>query len=267
MFTLFLKLIRASFRNLVPQSHVRHKNIQFLTFFIFFISLSSCTTPEKNIDTPEKAFAVAEEYEKAGTFEQAIKKYQDLKNKFPYSHFAIKAELAIADIHYKNESYAESQVHYLTFKDLHPTFPRIDYVTYQIGMSYFKQLPSSIDRDLTLANDAIRFFDELIYKYPQSEYKKDSELRRSEALKMQTQKEEYIADFYFKQENYLSALMRYEEILNKFQGSFIESKALARAALSAKKVGDLNKVKLYRNRLINEFPKDKDTVSAIKELN
>lgn len=242
------------------------KTLRVITILFAITQLLACATTERNENTPEGAFALAEEFEKSDRFEEALRRYAEVKNKFPYSSLATKAELAIADVYYKQESYGEAQLSYQMFKELHPTAPNIDYVQYKIGMSYFMQLPSSIDRDLTLANDTIVQFTELIKKYPNSEHLKDAQEKRTLAVKMLAQKEEYIADFYFKRKKFQSALARYEGLYNKFRGLGFDAKALSRASISAHRIGETAKAKNYETILAKDFPNSSELRAALKEI-
>lgn len=228
--------------------------------------LSGCSSVERNAETPEGAFAIAEDFDKSERYEEAIRRYTEIKNKFPYSNYATKSELAIADVYYKQESYAEAQVAYQMFKEMHPTAPQSDYVYYRLAMSYYNQLPSSIDRDLTVANDAILNLSDYIKKFPNSEYIKDAKDKRSEAIKMLAQKEEYIADFYFKREIFDSALIRYEGLYKNYKGLGFDAKAIARVAICAKKIGDDPKSQKYINLLSKEFPNSTELKDAETEL-
>lgn len=228
--------------------------------------VSGCTTTEKNSSEPEGAFAIAEEFDKGERYEEAIRRYTEVKNKFPYSNFATKAELAIADVYFKQESFAESQVAYQMFKELHPTAPQADYVQFRIGMSYFMQLPSTIDRDLTLADDAILNLSDFIKKYPNSTYIPEAQEKRSAAIKMLAEKEEYIADFYFKRKIFDSALVRYEGIYLNYKGLGFDAKALSRAVIAAHKIGDAAKVKKYKELLAQNFPGSNELKDAEKEI-
>ncbi len=228
--------------------------------------LTACSTVEKNSNTPEGSFAIAEDFDKGERYEEPIRRYNDVKNKFPYSSYATKAELAIADVYYKQESFAESQVAYHSFRDLHPKHPQIDYVVFRIGISYFNQLPSTIDRDLSLAHDAVSSFNDLIKNYPQSQYTKEAQDKRTESLKMLAQKEEYIADFYFKQEVYDSALTRYENLYVKYADLGFEAKALSRASICAVKVNDTKKLKKYSELLFQKFNDSSEASAVRKEI-
>jgi outer membrane protein assembly factor BamD len=216
--------------------------------------LAACASEEKKTDTPEAAFTAAEELDKNERYDEAIAKYRDLRNRFPYSRFATMAELAVADVYFKKKSYAEAQASYMSFKDLHPKHPRADYVTYQLGMSYYKQLPSTIDRDLSLAPSAMTFFEEVYKQFPNSEYAQLARDFHEEARKKLAAKEIYIADFYFIRKRWDSALNRYEGLLKEFPGLGFDEEALSKAALSAARNGDSDRARALFAELNRKFP-------------
>jgi outer membrane protein assembly factor BamD len=226
----------------------------------------ACSTMDRKSDTPEGAFAIAEEFDKDERYEEAIRRYTEVKNKFPYSNFATKAELAIADVYFKQESYPEAQVSYQAFKELHPTSPQADYVVFRIAQSYFKQLPSTLDRDLTVARETVINFDDLMKRYPDSKYINEAAENKLSTLKMLAGKEEYIAQFYFKREHYGSALSRYENLLSKYPKLGFDEKALYGAAYSAQKLGDSFKSKKYFTELQEKFPNSSEAKNAQKDI-
>lgn len=230
----------------------------FILLAALSLLFSACTTEEKKTDAAESTFNLAQEYEKDERYEEAIRKYTEVKNRFPYSQYAIKAELAIADVYFKEESYGEAQINYQTFRELHPKHTQIDYVIFRIGLSYFNQLPETIDRDLTYAHDAISTFDELVEKYSQSEFVKEAKEKKATALKKLAEKEDYVGDFYFKRKVYDSALIRYEYLIKTYPQSELNEKALARAYYSALKAGEREKSKNYLNQLKKNYPNSKE---------
>ncbi len=237
-----------------------------LAFLFAFQSLiSGCASEEKNLSTAEGAFKYAQEFDQAERYEMALNKYADVKNKFPYHSLATEAELAIADVNYKRESFAEAQLAYQNFRDLHPKHPKIDYVVYRIGMSFFSQLPETYDRDLSLGNDAIYYFDELIRAYPKSQYVLEAKQKKDETFKMLSEKELYIADFYFKQKKYSAALRRYESTLQKFSGIGFDPRAHLGAARSALKIEDSSKQKYHVQMLQKQYPQSDEAAKARSE--
>jgi outer membrane protein assembly factor BamD len=229
--------------------------------------VSGCTTPPLGDSaTPEAAFKEAEEFEKDERYEEAIQKFSEVKNKHPYSRFATEAELRIADLDYKREAFIEAQNAYQLFKEFHPKHARIDYVTFRLAMSYFMQLPSTIDRDLTLASKAILYFDETIKLYPNSEFIKEAHEKRDASEKMLAEKELYIADFYMKHEQYDSAVKRYEGALKNYPGLGYDSRALYGAAKSAFESGERDRGQTHLKNLYSLYPSSEEAKKAKDEF-
>ena len=229
--------------------------------------LVGCSSAEKiDASTPEGAFKLGEEFEKDDRYEEAIARFSEVKNKYPYSRFSPLSELKIADIQYKRENYIEAQNAYLLFKDFHPRHPQIDYVTFRLAMSYFKQLPSTIDRDLTLAEKAILYFDETVASYPGSTHVAESRERKQDALKMLAEKEIYVAEFYIKEKQFDSALKRYEGMLRTYPGVGLDAKALYGAARCAFEIGEKERGRQHYRNLNSLHPGSDEAKRANNEF-
>ena len=245
--------------------HPRSLFALFLT--ALWLTLAGCSsTPEIDTSTPEGAFKLGEKYEKDERFEESIVQYTQVKNKYPYSKLATEAELRIADIHFKREEYVEAQNSYQTFKEMHPSHPRIDYVTFRLAMSFYDQLPSTPDRDLSVAERAILYFDEVAQSFPNSPNVKESLEYKTKALKMLAEKEYYIANFYMIRDKYESSLGRFETLLEKYPGLGLDARALYGAAFTAYKIKDLGKAKTYYQRLTAEFNDSAEAEKARREF-
>jgi outer membrane protein assembly factor BamD len=233
---------------------------------ILGILVGCSSTPDIDTSTPEGAYKLAEKYENDERFEEAIAQYSQVKNKHPYSKLATESELRIAEIHFKREEYVEAQASYQTFKEMHPTHPQIDYVTFRLGLSFYNQLPSTIDRDLSVAERAILYFDEVIQSYPNSTHVAEAKDYKTKALKMLAEKEAYIGHFYFIRDHFESALGRYEGLLDKYPGLGFDAEALYGAAVSAYKIKELNKAKNYYRKLISDYKDSAEAAKARGEL-
>lgn len=231
------------------------------------LGMAACSTADKiDTSTPEGAFKLAEEFEKDERYEEAIQKFQEIKNKNPYSRFAALSELKIADLQYKRESFIEAQNAYQLFKDFHPKHAQIDYVTFRLAMSYFNQLPTSIDRDLTMADKAILYFDEVVNTYSSSPFAVEAKQHKADCLKMKAEKELYIAHFYFIREMYDSALKRFETVLNKYPGLGLEPRALFGAAKSAFETGEKEKGRQFFKSLESQYAESNEAKKANGEF-
>ncbi len=238
-----------------------------LSLLAIALFLPACSSTNKIDDsTPQGAYALAKSYEKQERYRDAIREFTNLKDKHPYSSYAVRAALKIADIQYKRENYIEAQNDYQLFKDFHPTYPRIAYVTYRLAMSYFQQLPSTIDRDLSLSKKALIFFNEVINSYPTSHYVADCKAKRTKILTMLAHKELYVAHFYREQDQCDSALGRYQYLLKHYPNSPFQAAALEGAAYCADKDKQPEQAKAFFAELKTAFPKSKELRRADKEL-
>ncbi len=196
------------------------------------IHFAGCSGKEVDQNNPQAIFDDAEEDIKDKRYTMALEKMKTLKNKFPYSNYALKAQLRVADVHYLSEEFVEAAGSYETFRDLHPKYEKADYVLFRVGESYYNQLPGTVDRDLTPASKAIEAYRELATLYPQTEHLTESKKHLDESVEKLSQKERYIADFYYKRDMYDSAARRYEKITTKYSGSSVDQYSYWRWARS-----------------------------------
>jgi outer membrane protein assembly factor BamD len=200
---------------------------------LLIILLSACASDKPDGKTEaEILYKEAEELMKADRFILATEKLNLIKTQHPYSFYATPAELLQADILYGQENYIESAAAYLLFRDFHPRHEKIPYVVYKIADSYYKQIPDTIDRDLEPALEALKYYDEVIQKYGDTIYRKDAENRIVKAKKMLRQKDQYIADFYFRTKKYSAARYWYLDIIENHQDERTRSHAMLRTILA-----------------------------------
>ena len=70
---------------------------------------------------------------------------------------------------FSDAEYGEAELAYNDFINLHPTNENVPYAVYQLGMCHYKQM-YSIDRDQTETNKAIKEFERLITRFPDSKF-------------------------------------------------------------------------------------------------
>lgn len=189
--------------------------IKKILLFLFTLSLfCSCATKRPVGKTEaEVLFKEANQFIENGRFLLATERLNTLRSQFPYSFYATHAELLQADILFKQENYVEAAASYILFKDFHPKHEKISYVIWRIAESFFLQLPSTYDRDLTSGLEAIKYYQELVSRFPNSKERKQSEEKIKEIENLLHLKELYIADFYFKTKVFDSARFRYLSII------------------------------------------------------
>ncbi len=186
---------------------------------LLFLLISCATQRPEGVTEAEVLYRESEQFIKAERFLLATEKLHTIKTHHPYSVYAAQADFLLAEILFLQGNYAEAAANYLMFRDLHPRFERMEYVIYQIAQSYYKQLPSTHDRDLSSAHDAIRFFREIQALYPKGKYAIEAEERCNELKDLLQKKEFYVANFYYNTEVYDAAFYRYNTIYKNFPQS------------------------------------------------
>ncbi len=150
-----------------------------------------------------------------GDYNNAVENFQQLKDLYPFSKYAILAELKIADAHYHLEQYEEAIFAYEEFEKLHPRNEAIPYVIYQIGLCYFDQI-DTIDRDQTPARKALETFQRLNKQFPEDQYARSAAEHIPKCLKSLAGNDYYIGVFYYKSKHYKAALNRFMSVLSNY---------------------------------------------------
>jgi outer membrane protein assembly factor BamD len=150
-----------------------------------------------------------------GRYKEAVEDFQKVKDRFPYSKYAIIAELKMADALYLQEEYDTAYAAYDEFEKLHPKHKEIPYVIYQKGMSHFNQIKSK-DREQAHTLKAKEEFERVIKRFPRDEYANKARKNLRECLIYLAEHELFVGNFYYKQGRYVAALGRYKYILNNY---------------------------------------------------
>jgi outer membrane protein assembly factor BamD len=169
------------------------------------------------------------------SYDKAINKFQDVIDNYPYSDYAVQAELRIADAFYDQKHWEEAINYYRDFAELHPDNAKVPYSVYRSALCYYEQA-SSANRDQTNTEKALAKLEEVSARFPNS-----PEAAQADALwrKLRTRLAEHvlgIGDFYMKHEEYESAANRYRMVLNQFPGLGLDAKALYRLGLCYQKM-------------------------------
>lgn len=205
------RTLAAGLLSLVLVIGVSGCNISLLEFYFGDLFGSS-----KKVDKPPQQLAVegVQKMQKKD-YGDALKAFQQLKERYPYSKYAILAELKVADAHFYKGQYAEAAIAYEEFARLHPRNEIIPYILYQIGMCHFLSFHST-DRDPEETRLAMDAFQRLIKAFPQSEYSQKAEKQLFECRKRLASHEFYVAQFYYRLEKYQAAKDRLDKLTDGY---------------------------------------------------
>jgi outer membrane protein assembly factor BamD len=240
--------------------------VQVIVMIMSLLSFWGCSGKQVDESNPNEIYKDAEEDITDERYTMALDKLKNLKNRFPYSNLATTAKLRIADVYFLQESYIEAAGAYESFRDMHPKHEKADYVLFRIGESYYNQLPSTDDRDLTPATKAIDAYNELLQLYPKSQFLTDAQTHLKTATERLANKEKYIADFYYSHKQYDSAAGRYEKLTKTYPNSTVAQDAYWRWSQSLIRDNKGDEAKHVLKVYLSRFPSGTYSKDANKWL-
>jgi outer membrane protein assembly factor BamD len=167
-------------------------------------------------DTAQELFEAGNDAMRDKDYVSATGCFAKLKDNFPFSPYAVEAELALADAYFLDEEWALAAEAYKDFESMHPRHEAIPYVLFNIGMADLNGYPS-IDRSPLQVEEAYSYFSRLAESYPGTEYAAGAREQMARCRRIMAEHDLYVADFYFRIERYTSALVRYKDIIYKYQ--------------------------------------------------
>jgi outer membrane protein assembly factor BamD len=191
--------------------------ISALIFLSLLVGAAGCSyfTGNKRVESAEELAEKGMQSFGDEDYKDALKAFTTLKERYPYSKYAILAELKVADAHFYREEYPEAIGAYEDFVELHPKNEVIPYVKYQIGLGYYEQRLSK-DRDQTPTRMAILSFERLLKEHDDSSYATEARKKIDDCRKLLAEHDLYVGRFYYKSKYYRAALGRFEDVLTGY---------------------------------------------------
>ena len=211
-------------------------SIRQLTLLASLALLAVVAGCSNNQESAEEAFIqdIAEAYEtaqraiRAGNYRRGIQIFEALQARFPFSDLAKQVQLELMFAYYRNGSQEQAVDTADTFMRENPTHDRIDYALYIKGLAYYESGPGLLERvfrkdmsnrppkEADLAYSTLR---RLVERYPASEYAPDAEQRIVHLKNRLSVYENSVADFYLRNRQYVAALNRAKDSLERYNGA------------------------------------------------
>ncbi|OQY00542.1 MAG: outer membrane protein assembly factor BamD [Desulfobacteraceae bacterium 4572_130] len=216
-----------------------------LLIIILVMSFCGCTLLNDSYEAEKTAEQLVSEGSEAfmnKNFKNSIESFTTLKDWYPFSKYAILAELKIADAHYELKEYEEAIFAYSDFEKLHPRNEAVPYVIYRIGLCWYNRI-DTIDRNQEPIIKSLNQFKRLIDQFPDSSFAINAKKNIEKCISQLASRELYIANFYLKSENYKAALKRFEYIISNFSDTVERQIALKKISICKEKINGLEKNK------------------------
>lgn len=202
----------------------------------------------------------------ARDFGGASKKFVELDKQYPYSSWSRRAMVLSTYSSYEGGDYADAINHGRRYVQLYPASPDTPYVQYLVGMSYHNQI-LDITRDQERAEKSLVAFEDLVRKWPNSEYSSDARDRIRIARDQLAGKEMDVGRYYLKQRNFAGSINRFREVVIKYQNTRHIEEALARLTEAYMAMGIVNEAQTAAAVLGHNFPESqwyKDSFTLLK---
>lgn len=201
-----------------------------LLLFCLIIMLVGC--PYKyNIQkvdkkTEDQLYKEATNLAKNKKYKQAIKVFQEIKDLYPFSDWAIKAQLQSAIVNYDSGHYNEAITLLDEYVYMHPND---EYAYYLRILSYYAQI-NDTKREQKIAYTTLELIKEYMHIFPVSQYSSTLEKKMNSVINHIAAYELLIGKFYLKRGHYISAIKRFETIEDNYNSSHYTPEALYRSA-------------------------------------
>ena len=226
--------------------------------FVILIVFTACSdtklmTPETEGEKLQILYNDAMELVKKRDFVDAAALFEDIERQYPYSKWSNQAQLMSGFCYYKSNMYNDSLDALERFIALYPGSSKISYAYYLRALNYFEQV-NDVERDQVTTAKAKKAFNEVISKFPESEFAIDALTRIDILDDRLAAKEMEIGRFYQFDHQWISAINRYNVVLNEHRTSIYTEEALHRLVEIYYSLGLHEEAKRYAATLQFNFP-------------
>jgi outer membrane protein assembly factor BamD len=190
---------------------------------------------------------------KSRDFEGAAKKFTELDKFYPNSEWSRKGQIMTAYAQFEGSLYDDAISSSKRYLAAHPTTKDAAYAQYLMAMSYYNQIPD-ITRDQEQSEKAVASLQELVNKYPKSEYVPDARYKIQIARAQLAGKEMEVGRYYLERRNYTAAINRFRDVVGKYQTTRHIEEALMRLSEAYMALGIVNEAQTAAAVLGHNFP-------------
>jgi len=211
--------------------------LRYVFIFLAFAYLTNCSgnlkedelSDQNEFSPPEIKFTQAMLMFDNQQYEIATDKFKNIERIYPLSNEAIQSQIMQGFINYILLDYDTAIFQFNRIINKYPSLKNIDYVYYMKALCFYEQIShEGLDgkfNDLALEN-----LDQVIQRFPDSKYAKDSFQKKILVKSNIAAKHMSIARFYQKEQKYTAALNRYKLVIDSFQETKFAPEALYRVS-------------------------------------
>lgn len=179
--------------------------------------------------------------------------FQEVERQHPFSKWARRAMLMSSYAHYRSADYDESIGTAQRFISLHPGNDSTPYAYYLIAINYYDQI-YDVGRDQATTVNAEAALQQVVRRYPDSDYARDARLKLELTQDHLAGKEMSIGRYYLKENQQLAAIGRFKNVVRDYETTSQTEEALHRLVESYVSLGIIGEAKLVGSVLGYNYP-------------
>ena len=199
------------------------------------VTMSACSTFGANkkeklayVERPaEQIYRQGFEQMEKGDWDRAKLFFNEVERQHPFSKWARRSMLMTAYANYRATEYEQAVGTAQRFIGLHPGSDSTPYAYYLIAMSYYDQI-FDVGRDQETTVNAEAALQQVVRRYPESDYAADARLKLELTHDHLAGKEMAVGRFYLKQNQQLAAIGRFKNVVRDYETTSQTEEALHR---------------------------------------
>lgn len=188
-----------------------------------------------------------------GRFNRSALYFDEVERQHPYSVWARRSMLMSSYAYYASNKYDDAINAAERFITLHPGNANVVYAYYMVAVSHYEQI-SDVGRDQKKTEEAYAALQEVIRRFPGTEYAKDARLKLDMTRDHLAGKEMAVGRFYQHRQNHIAAINRFRNVIETYQTTSHTEEALHRLTESYMAMGVVSEAQTAAAVLGHNYP-------------
>ncbi|MEH6475546.1 MAG: outer membrane protein assembly factor BamD [Sneathiella sp.] len=189
----------------------------------------------------------------AENYFEAAKGFDEVERQHPYSVWSNKAQVMSAFAYYQSNKYDQAILAADRFIELHPGSKDVPYAYYLKSISYYEQI-TGVGRDQKVTRQALDALEKVSRRFPNTEYARDARLKLDLTRDHLAGKEMEIGRYYLNTKEYIAAINRFRQVIERYQTTTHVPEALHRLTEAYLSLGITDEAKTAAAVLGYNFP-------------
>jgi outer membrane protein assembly factor BamD len=175
-------------------------------------------------------------------YDDAVELFGEVERQHPYSAWARRAILMKAFAQYQQNDYEDAVTTLDQFIALHPGNKDAPYAYYLKSMCFYERI-RDVGRDQDFTNNAVVALNDVVRRYPETEYARDARLKLDLTFDHLAGKEMYIGRYYLKYGKHIAAINRFKRVVDSYQTTSQTEEALYRLVEAYLQIGVIDEAR------------------------